>query len=1013
MLRILLRPRLSLAALVLLAAPLTAQTGPHIDPALRSLMRPTTRNIVMGAAFGPGQPTSSRPFAGLLALQRESGVVWVGLFARITSTTALNDLRAAGAEIGTRVGDIVTARVPVSALPQLATSRRIRDLQAAHEIPVVLDSSRKAIRADEVRGRVDGTWLGSAGQNVIVGLYDTGIDYGHDDFRDAKGRTRLLGLWDQTVTGAALPTGFNYGSYCDTTALNAGTCNERDTAGHGTHVAGIAAGDGSAGDTPYRYSGIAPAADILAVKGGNGSFSDNRIVDGVSWLMQEADRQGEPIVVILSLGGQYGPHDGTLLFEQALTNLTGPGKLLVVASGNEGSNLPPQNELIHAMGLPQVGVPRSFTFTVPSYTPSTQQCANSIVLDMWHDFGDTLQVQVDRPDGSSLTISAPAVPGADSAADNASGGDILILTDTAPDPENGDNEVYIEVSNCRGHNPASGTWTLQVTPTTASSGRYYHMWLYSSNLGGQSAYGATGFDNAYVVGAPGTATGAITVGAYATRMTWPSENGSTYQYSQTQAIGELAVFSSGGPRRDGVLKPEIVAPGFGIISTLSSTAQNVPVPLIAPDGKHWILQGTSMAAPHTAGVAALLLQYNPSLTAADVRNIFSSTADHDIWTGRTYSNAPGTDSTSWWGYGKLDAYTALTDVTNLANPAQIAILPGSDTMGVTDTLALRGVVATAAGDSVPGAPIAWASRNPAVATVDANGSVIGVAGGSTYIVASYSGLADSMFVMVIQPSTLIVSAQGVAPPERLSSEVGTTLPLVRIDLKANGSEGIRVEQLGFTVTGRDPGATLLLVDDAARNGVVDPTDRIVADSVVALAGDSVNINLQISSFVVPAQDSVALIAALRMSGSAPNGATFQMTFVPSATQSVGVLSGSRNRQSAPGNIVASPVASTTLLQPGESFAISENPVKSDAGQVIFNFDPNTPPNLAAIYTLDGRRVVDLMPLIEGGSRAVWPLTNDDGSRVAPGIYILVVRFADSMIRKKLFIARSGGDGDGE
>ncbi|HKJ93257.1 MAG TPA: T9SS type A sorting domain-containing protein, partial [Longimicrobiales bacterium] len=158
---------------------------------------------------------------------------------------------------------------------------------------------------------------------------------------------------------------------------------------------------------------------------------------------------------------------------------------------------------------------------------------------------------------------------------------------------------------------------------------------------------------------------------------------------------------------------------------------------------------------------------------------------------------------------------------------------------------------------------------------------------------------------------------------------------------------------------------------------------------------------------------VALIAALRMSGPAPNGASFQMTFLPDSTHSVGVLSGAQDLRSGASNIVASPVASTTLLQPGESFAISENPVKSGAGHVIFNFDPDTPPNLAAIYTLDGRRVVDLMPLVEGGTRAVWTLTNDDGSPVAPGIYILVVRFADRMIRKKLFIARAGGDEDGE
>ncbi len=1013
MLRIFLRPHLSLATLVLLASPLAAQSGPRIDPALRSLMRPDTREVVMSARFGLGQPAADQPFGGLLSLKREGGVVWVDLFARVTSSAGLDDLRAAGAQIGTRVGNIVTARVPVSSLSRLAVSRGIRNLEASRQIPVVLDTSRRVIRADEVRSRVDGTWLGSAGQDVIVGIYDTGIDYQHEDFRDAKGRTRLLGLWDQTATGGPLPTGFSYGIYCDTTALNTGTCNEHDTNGHGSHVSGIAAGDGSAGSTPYRYSGIAPAADILMVKGGNGSFSNSDILDGVSWLMQEADRWGKPIVVNLSLGGQYGPHDGTLLFEQGLTNLTGPGKLLVVASGNEGSNLPPQNELIHAMGLPAVGVAQSFTFNVPTYTPASQLCSNNLALDMWHDFGDTLQVRVRRPDGSSLTISAPAVAGADSVSDSAAGGDIVIFTNTAPDSENGDDEVYIQISNCQGNNPASGNWAVQVTPTTATSGRYYHMWLYTSNLGGHSAYGTVGFDDAYIVGEPGTATGAITVGAFATRMSWPSVDGHTYQYTTTEPLGQLASFSSGGPRRDGVLKPEIAAPGFGIMSTLSASAQNVPVALIAPDNKHWLLQGTSMAAPHVTGVLALLLQYNPTLAPADVRNILSTTADHDSWTGLTYSTAPGTDSTSWWGYGKLDAYTAVSDVTTLNNPVQVAIVPSNDTLGVADTLALRGIVATATGDSVAGAGVAWTSRNPAVATVDASGTVVGVSGGSTYIVATYASLADSTFIEVIQPATLVYSAQGVAPPERLSSEVGTTLPLVRIDMRVQGTEGIRIEQLGFQVTGRDPGATLILVNDAARNGIVDPTDVVIADSVIALTGDSLNVNLQIDSFVVAAQDSVQLIAAIRMSGSAPNGATFQMTFLPSATQSVGVLSGTRNRQSPPGTIVASPVASTTLLQPGESFAISENPVKSSAGRVIFNFDPNTPPNLAAIYTLDGRRVVDLLPLIEGGTRAVWSLTNDDGNRVAPGIYILVVRFADRMIRQKLFIARSGGDGDGE
>src|SRR5262249_39563205 len=103
----------------------------------------------------------------------------------------------------------------------------------------------------------------------------------------------------------------------------------------------------------------------------------------------------------------------------------------------------------------------------------------------------------------------------------------------------------------------------------------------------------TGFDNRYVVGSPGNARTAITVGAFATRMCWPTATTQTC-FAQVEEIGDLARFSSAGPTRDGRFKPEITAPGMAVVSALSRNALTTSN-RITPDSVHWANQGTSMA----------------------------------------------------------------------------------------------------------------------------------------------------------------------------------------------------------------------------------------------------------------------------------------------------------------------------------------------------------------------------------------------------------------------------------
>ena len=165
---------------------------------------------------------------------------------------------------------------------------------------------------------------------MLVGDVDTGVDYGHGDFDDAAGNTRLVNIWDQTVNGAA-PAGYGYGTEWSSAQIDANTCTETDLNGHGTHVLGTIGGDGSQtgyGFAPFTYAGMAPKADLIMVK--TTSYT-TAILDGVQYIFQRATALGRNCVVNLSLGSQYGPHDGSSAFESGLNALCGPGRIVVIA----------------------------------------------------------------------------------------------------------------------------------------------------------------------------------------------------------------------------------------------------------------------------------------------------------------------------------------------------------------------------------------------------------------------------------------------------------------------------------------------------------------------------------------------------------------------------------------------------------------------------------------------------------------------------------------------------------
>lgn len=177
------------------------------------------------------------------------------------------------------------------------------------------------------------------GEDILIAVIDSGVDYFHPDFRNEDGSTRIAAIWDQTAAvnlqslpqmaekesdkgGLLPPSGFflgvEYTREDIDRALSAGSqaagyaiVGERDTTGHGTQVLGIAAGNGRA--SGGRFRGVAPRSDILVVKLGTaraGGFPrTTQLMQALEYVVQKARELGKPLAVNLSFGNVYGSHE--------------------------------------------------------------------------------------------------------------------------------------------------------------------------------------------------------------------------------------------------------------------------------------------------------------------------------------------------------------------------------------------------------------------------------------------------------------------------------------------------------------------------------------------------------------------------------------------------------------------------------------------------------------------------------------------------------------------------------
>ena len=422
-----------------------------------------------------------------------------------------------------------------------------------------------------IPGRPDGA-EGLFGKGVLVAVLDSGIDYANMDFRNPDGTTRIVSIWDQTISGAP-PTGYALGSEYNREQINDALLKNdplemrrlvpvTDTSGHGTAVAGIAAGNGLGSGN--RYRGVASESELIVVKLGRpreeGFPRTTELMMGLNYVVEKALETGKPVAVNISIGNTYGSHDGTSLLERFIDDISNFWKSVIcIGMGNEAASAG------HISGTLREGNEERIQLAVQENQPTLN-------VQIWKSYVDEVEISL-RTQAGTIVGPIREVLGPQRFRVGATE---ILLYYGEPNPYSTAQEIYLDFLPI-GTYITSGIWEIVLTPGKIVEGNY-EMWLPSENVLNKG----TGFlfpqENVSLT-IPSTAERVISVGAYDA---W------TLTYANFSGRGYLL----GGGR----VKPDLVAPGVNVTTTRAG-------------GGTVTASGTSFATPFVTGGAALLLEW--------------------------------------------------------------------------------------------------------------------------------------------------------------------------------------------------------------------------------------------------------------------------------------------------------------------------------------------------------------------------------------------------------------------
>ena len=561
--------------------------------------------------------------------------------------------------VGNPIASIVSIKIKLSDLASIDAIQGIDHLKIASRINHQLDKAIKDIHVDSVNLGIN-LPQGYTGKNVYIGVTDWGFDYTSPVFYDTLlNQTRIIAAWDQFKTSGPAPQGFSYGTEYNTIgsllAAQTDTANIYSHSSHGNHVAAIAGGIGAG----TNYRGVAYEANFLFV---TFLVDESAVLDALEWMYQKALADGKRLVINMSWGlYHFGTLDGNSMLSQAITAYTDLGVVFTNSGGNNGNvnfhlkkNF--NNDLLKSkIDFYSYGAnPNMWGQSIHAWGEPNNHFSNGIIVT--NSANSTL---IESPFYSTLTTSSYIdtflVTGNDTIWYN--------ISADAAHPLNGKPQMRLRVK-------CLNTSLKVLLKSTADSGlvHYWNVTELSNDVGNwgmafsYAGSGTTSGDTDNGISEPSCADNVISVAAYAPSYT--TSGGST-------AGGAIAGFSSHGPRYDGVMKPDIAAPGVAICSAISSFTDvaYTSVANVTFNNRTYHFakfSGTSMSAPMVAGVVALMLEANPYLSATQVKEIIMETARTDNFTGII----PPTRSIIW-GAGKINGYQAVKMALSVAGTSVV------------------------------------------------------------------------------------------------------------------------------------------------------------------------------------------------------------------------------------------------------------------------------------------------------------------------------------------------------
>ena len=578
----------------------------------------------------------------------------------------------------TDLGHIAVVDVPVSQIGKAAADPRVVRMEKEGGFHYCLDEARKTANVNPVTNGDNPLPQAYTGKGIIVGVLDGGIQYNHPTFLDANGQTRFRKVWDfDDKDGQPEPVVLTNAADILARKYSYSTCNGIGATNHGSHVAGIATGSG-------RYRGMAPECDILYSDAAMNPLSERAyelysdfLLTSVKNMTDYATEHQQPLVINISLGNNLGFSTETKLLQEAFGLLTGPGRIIVAANGNEGN---PEEA-------------KSYFHSGSNLKESIYFSGRSMPMNydiIWKTGGTlsfSFDVRIGDKSNTETFSTTQLVDGMLPAVERSAYKMNFLQLDDAPD---GKHVYKLRLI------PKEANMSLDITASVTGEQSFE---TFSKMLNIASADPAEGctISNAYTSIVPGAFPNVVAVGNYCNRAL-PNDYYYSEEYGKTVTDVQTGVMnpsSSWGPTWDGRNKPDVAAPG-SIISSgnwYNPNNQNEVVEsydIAGSDVKEtWTGQsGSSQASPTVAGIVALWLQAKPDLTPDDVLTVIKNTS-HAI------EPIPNNHS----GAGIIDAYAGLCSILGL--PTAIPTLSKNQPERVTFRLVGDVLYADGADDGTP------------------------------------------------------------------------------------------------------------------------------------------------------------------------------------------------------------------------------------------------------------------------------------------------------------------------